>query len=174
MRHLVFTVFLAGLAGCAGVTSSSTFGPFPAASVGSGLTAGVAGFVPGSDQIPDENEFVLLLFNADEDTAYDVVVTEGTTTQISRRLTACGSALVVLSCLQPTITVTVEGTTATYTIQPDATPGNCVNVQLFITATAGTGTGTADTVTLSETPPTGSQCAGLGDLSGLLGGGLGG
>lgn len=170
MRHLVFTVVLAALAGCAGSTSSNEFGPFPAASVGSGLTAGVSGFVAGNDQVPDENEFVLLIYNADTDTAYDVLVTEGTSTQFTRRVTACSSALVVLSCLQPTITVEVEGTTATYTIQPN--PTSCANVQLFIVAS---GTDDAATATLETTPPTGSECPGLGDLSDLLGsGGFGG
>jgi hypothetical protein len=176
---VVSCLALVWIAGCPG-GSEIGFGPFPTSSVGGGqLTAGVAGFVPGT--VPQEGEFSLLVINTDADTPYNVVVTPAGGLANMRMVAPCslGNFAVPCDALTVLVEVIVPGAAAPVTLTVTPVPGACGQRIVYIGAAVDTGTGGGgdtdddeEPPTLSETIPPSAVNCGLGGLPD--GGGMGG
>ncbi len=164
---------------CAG-TSNFGFGPYPSSSFAGGqLTAGVAGFIPGS--VPGEGDFLLVIFNTDSRASHNVVVTPEGDLALSRTIAPCSVGNVAVSCSAPSVLIEIMGTNAAappaFTFMPD--PDNCqqkvVYIAVPVDTSAATGTtdttGTTGTTTatpsLTDTLPPSAATCGFGDLSNI-------
>ncbi|HOA73306.1 MAG TPA: hypothetical protein PL151_12115 [Phycisphaerae bacterium] len=168
---VVSCLALVGMAGCAGV-SEIGFGPFPTSGIGGGqLTAGVAGFVPGT--VPREGEFSLLVVNTDADTVHNVVVTPEGGLASTRSISPCSAASFAVPCDAPTVLVQVilpgvaTRVELTITPVPDACRQRIVYIGAAVKPDGGGGGGTDEDdepPTLSETIPASAVNCGLGGL----------
>lgn len=188
MRQAIFwgSVLLVGMVGCAGMGSGG-FGPFPSSGIGGGqLTAGVAGFIPGT--VPREGEFSLLIVNTDAESTHSVTVTPAGGQPIVRDVAPCSLANVAVSCDAPTILIEInipgEASPPSLTLTP--VPGACSQRLVYIavpTELDGNGTGGDDDEEededeeelpelpwLTETLPPSAVNCGLGGLPDLAGG----
>ena len=165
MKRLMLACCLLLAAGLSCTGSSLGFGPFPSSVFGNGVTAGVAGFVPGT--IPGANEYAIVVLNTDATNTYDVTMTPAGGSAITRQALPCNVANFVASCsANAVLQVIPTGSTTpvALTVTPNAT---CTQQLVFIAVTTTTGTGGTGTTTVSltQTAPTSIiNCPGLAGL----------
>lgn len=179
MRYasLIGCLALCGVMGCAGATANFGFGPYPSSGIGSGLTAGVAAFIPGT--VPQEGEFALVIINTDNNAAYTVNVTPQGDLAVTRTIAPCSLANFAVSCDAQLITIelVVAGSATMPTLVLTPQTGTCtqqvVYIEVPVDTSGGTGSGTGggtDTTTdppsLTQTLPASAVNCGFGGSTG--------
>jgi len=143
---------LVGLSGCVS-TPFNEFGPYPSSSIAGGsLTAGVAGFVPGT--VPQEGEFLLLVVNTDSSSTQRVIVSPEGALAITRDIAPCSIGNFAVSCDAPTVLIQVVVPGSATMPELTLTPAGCTQRIVYIGVEAQTDTGGTTDQPATETPPT--------------------